>query len=1181
MKQIGNNIEYSNVLAPRISIGGNGPLAMKSSYKTDEDGNIVHRDGDYAINAIDIHWNGATIGETVINTTEDLLVWINGIKDSIGPADSAKLAEIENTILLYQDTFNGLLSKSYADIHFQPKGEYLTSADIDDILSQVTQSVDLSNYYTKAEIDGTLAGIAEVVNNNAENVYSKTQADEKFLTEHQSLDGYATETYVDGKIAQVIGDAPETFDTLKEIADALEDNAKMSDIAEAISTKANAEDVYNKYEADEKFLTEHQDISGKVDWVESTPGRHHVVLANHDSILGTATDGQTYNVAMVSKWDVADFGTNKLHANLNTSDVVTINDDKVVVTEDQLEAYATKEELNNISLTPGVQGPKGDQGVPGVQGPVGPQGEKGDQGIPGPKGDQGVPGVQGPAGPQGEKGDTGTFDSSELENYATKAFVSEEIAKVVGEAPETLDTLKEIADALSDNATMADVSNAIASKANLNEVYTKTEADETFLKEHQDISGLAVKAEISEEINAIDTKFENALADIYTKSEAEAMADEKDLVLGSAINTLSDRLSSMYTGAECDTKYADKAYLTTALNEFSTSLNNEISTREQDIQTLTDTKANANVVYTKTEVDEMFQPKGNYITEHQSLDDYATVLYVNEMVESIVGDAPQNFDTLRELADVMEDLKVIDTPAQEATYYEEGDELPEGAQIGDEKTPAVEEVSHNMTISEFVTTSMEAVNEKPQIEALKTKYNALLSLLNLRDTDVNNAVVNQALATSNNVTFDDGVIDNITVPETTKTTTVTAELDNNSTLNLTSPKGITINNTGTESTNLTVNAPAEGTATPTVTLKSGVYDTVTVQDASLTVSNDATVQNVVITPETTKSTTINATFVEGATITSNSEAPITVTNKNAEGEEVSVTLNAPGSTVTLSGGKWTTISGEVSENTLIIKGSAKIQSLNLTKGNVIVEVPREEDIHDVITGEITLGDGYTITHRQYDITNDNSSKLGGVGEMIVQEDITRTSSIVAPLAPAYNAVWNLNGHNITVTGTPKSGVYLNRYTSNLEVKGTGTIHTEGTYGLWNTTTTGKIIVNDGVTVEAQTHAIYAEKGTIEINGGSFKLTNAADLRANNKDIDQNGNFKFLLNCYDANYNAGTANIIVKGGKFYGFNPAESYGEQNGPVNFVAEGYESVPTNEAYEYGTVYEVRKINSTSVIE
>ena len=61
--------------------------------------------------------------------------------------------------------------------------------------------------------------------------------------------------------------------------------------------------------------------------------------------------------------------------------------------------------------------------------------------------------VAGPQGEKGDKGDTGTFDPSDLENYASKTYVSEKISEVVGAAPETLDTLKEIADKLGDNDT--------------------------------------------------------------------------------------------------------------------------------------------------------------------------------------------------------------------------------------------------------------------------------------------------------------------------------------------------------------------------------------------------------------------------------------------------------------------------------------------------------------------------------------------------------------------------------------------------------------------------------------------------------------------------------------------------------------------------------------------------------
>ena len=78
--------------------------------------------------------------------------------------------------------------------------------------------------------------------------------------------------------------------------------------------------------------------------------------------------------------------------------------------------FATKQDLQNISLTPG---PKGDKGETGERGPIGPQGPQGIQGLTGPKGDagergpqgdtgpKGADGIQGPIGPQGLQGERG------------------------------------------------------------------------------------------------------------------------------------------------------------------------------------------------------------------------------------------------------------------------------------------------------------------------------------------------------------------------------------------------------------------------------------------------------------------------------------------------------------------------------------------------------------------------------------------------------------------------------------------------------------------------------------------------------------------------------------------------------------------------------------------------------
>lgn len=135
--------------------------------------------------------------------------------------------------------------------------------------NSVNHIVALANQLLDQRLNKNQQDINEDIYNKLDNSYTKEESDQKYLTEHQSLTNYATKTFVDEKISEVVGAAPETLDTLKEIADALNDNATMSDIAEAISTKANSEDVYTKVESDNKYqpvgnyLTQHQDISGK------------------------------------------------------------------------------------------------------------------------------------------------------------------------------------------------------------------------------------------------------------------------------------------------------------------------------------------------------------------------------------------------------------------------------------------------------------------------------------------------------------------------------------------------------------------------------------------------------------------------------------------------------------------------------------------------------------------------------------------------------------------------------------------------------------------------------------------------------------------------------------------------------------------------------------------------------
>ena len=48
--------------------------------------------------------------------------------------------------------------------------------------------------------------------------------------------------------------------------------------------------------------------------------------------------------------------------------------------------------------------------------------------------------------------------------------------------------------------------------------------------------------------------------------------------------------------------------------------------------------------------------------------------------------------------------QVVEIEGQEATYWQDGDELPEGVEVGDIKTEAVEEVTREKTVKEYIKT---------------------------------------------------------------------------------------------------------------------------------------------------------------------------------------------------------------------------------------------------------------------------------------------------------------------------------------------------------------------------------------------------------------------------------------------------------------------------------------------
>lgn len=215
-----------------------------------------------------------------------------------------------------------------------------------------------------------------------------------------------------------------------------------------------------------------------VNYQEFGEGRKTIQLANYDNISGIDTKGVGHNIAMVSKWDKVDLGAPGLEVNLNGSaERPTYND------------------TEEIALLKDVQGIV----------------------IP-----------------------TKVSEFENDANYQSASQVDARIQEVVAAAPEALDTLKELADALGNDPDFAGtVTTELAKKANSIDVYTKEEADAKFitehqsleglatetwveskgyLTEHQDISGLATKEEVTESSNEVLT---NILGRIWTNTDKE------------------------------------------------------------------------------------------------------------------------------------------------------------------------------------------------------------------------------------------------------------------------------------------------------------------------------------------------------------------------------------------------------------------------------------------------------------------------------------------------------------------------------------------------------------------------------------------------------------------------------------------------------------------------------------
>ena len=177
---------------------------------------------------------------------------------------------------------------------------------------------------------------------------------------------------------------------------------------------------------------------------------------------------------------------------------------------------------------------------------------------------------------------------------------------------------------------------------------------------------------------------------------------------------------------------------------------------------------------------------------------------------------------------------------------------------------------------------------------------------------------------------------------------------------------------------------------------------------------------------------------------------------------------------------------------------------------------------------------------------------GGEATLAADLDLGETVSVAA----GKEVTLDLNGKTISNTTdiwntAANDWSLLSVRGGSLTIKGAGTLQAkENDCFAVDVMDGGKVVIEDGTYV-GNVHAVYVFEGSVEIKGGKYSIQQPSELPSP---------YGYVLNCYDANCKNGTAKIMVSGGEFVKFNPADCAAE-GAHTNFLADGYMSVEAEE--------------------
>ena len=255
------------------------------------------------------------------------------------------------------------------------------------------------------------------------------------------------------------------------------------------------------------------------------------------------------------------------------------------------------------------------------------------------------------------------------------------------------------------------------------------------------------------------------------------------------------------------------------------------------------------------------------------------------------------------------------------------------------------------------------------------------------------------------------------------------------------------------------------------------------------------------------------------------------------------------------------------------------EDINTSRAELEAELAEKQATITSLTNELynlkkIVGDlGGPVTYEYPSVEGKSLTTVLGNNGTVKLTDNAETGRYGPGMMASNHTTLNLNGHDWTVSGAAgtTAAAMLVRGTQEITIKGNGTFEYTADAALVWAASTGCTVTLEGSNTKTYyighsptAELIYCELGTIYIKNGIFK----------------NGGSPYLLNCKDANYAAGTANIIVSststtaGPSFYDFNPGDNSAE--GPhTSFVAEGCHVISKTVVEEDGehTVYTVVK--------